>query len=94
MYIPEGYTEEEIVSIIQNIARSLAAHFTFAYYDLDDLIQEGFIAAAEALPRYNKNNKFRCSLENFIRICIRNKFINLQRDKYFRQKMGYKSMIR
>jgi len=87
MYVPKGYTKGQVINLIQNVVRSLAYHFTFAYYDVDDLMQEGFIFATEALPRFNPHNRFNCSLENFIRIHVRNRFINLQRDKYFRQKV-------
>ncbi len=87
MFVPEGYTENQLINLIEGVVRSLASHFVFAYYTVDDLVQEGFIFAMNALPRYNPNNKSRCSLENFIRIHVRNRFINLQRNKYFRQKI-------
>ena len=85
MYIPKGYTEEEILKLIDDVVIKLAHHFVFSYYEIDDMIQEGRIFALEALPRYNPKNKQRCSLTNFLRIHVRNRFINLQRNKYYRQ---------
>ena len=84
MHIPEGFSEQEVLDTITRAINSLAANFSFGYFDEDDMKQEGFIFACEALPRFNPNNKQNCGLESFLRIHIRNRFLNLRRDKMHR----------
>lgn len=84
MTIPEGFTEAEVLDAINRAINSLASNFSFGYYDEDDMKQEGFIFACEALPRFDPNNERGCGLENFLRIHIRNRFLNLRRDKLHR----------
>ena len=74
-------TEEEIVQIINRVVAALAYNFKFGYYDYEDMKQEGFVFAIEALPRYNPDIG---PLENFLRSHVRNRFLNLQRDKLSR----------
>ncbi len=79
--IPPGYTEEDVMSIIDKVVRSLASQFSFGYFDEDDMYQEGFIFAMEALPRVNHK---RGDLEPFLRTHVRNRFLNLIRKKLYR----------
>jgi len=84
MYLPDGLSEDEVLAAINKALDSLVSHFRFGYYDEDDLRQEGFIFACEALPRFDPDNERKCSLENFLRIHVRNRFLNLRRDKLHR----------
>ncbi len=84
MYLPDGYTEDEVLECIQRAVNGLVSNFHFGYFDEDDLRQEGFIFACEALPRFDPNNAKGCGLTNFLRIHVRNKFLNLRRDKFHR----------
>ncbi len=84
MYLPDGYSEDEVLDCIQRAVSSLVSNFRFGYYDEDDLRQEGFIFACEALPRFDPNNEKGCGLTNFLRTHVRNRFLNLRRDKLHR----------
>ncbi len=84
MYIPNGYTENEVLRIINYVMGDLARDFAFGHYDRADMKQEGFIFALEALPKFNVNSETNTPLDTFLRIHIRNRFINMVRDKFYR----------
>lgn len=81
MDIPEGMTEAEVVTIIDNIANRLANKFKFGYHETDDMRQQAKIFAMEGLPRYNAETG---PLENFLYIHTRNRLANFKRDNYER----------
>jgi len=78
---PKGMTEQEVLSVIESVVNILAFNFKFGYFDLDDMKQQGRMYALEALPRFNPKLG---SLHNFLRSHVRNRFLNLQRDKLAR----------
>jgi DNA-directed RNA polymerase specialized sigma24 family protein len=80
MNVPKGYTEEQVLTIIDGIVDYMAPLFAFGYYDVDDIKQEGRIYALEVLPRYKPGRE----LKNFLFTHIRNRLINLKRDKLSR----------
>ena len=82
MQIPKGMTEEQVVDVINGVVNILAYNFKFGYFDLDDMKQQGRMYAIEALPRFNPDVG---NLHNFLRSHIRNRFLNLHRDKLSRQ---------
>jgi hypothetical protein len=82
MNIPKGYTEAQVLEILDGIVDYLAPSFTFGYYDIEDIKQEGRIYGIEALGRYDKNRGSK--LKNFLYTHIQNRFINLKRDKLAR----------
>jgi DNA-directed RNA polymerase specialized sigma24 family protein len=84
MFVPEGYTEDEVMAAIEKSLNSLVSNFSFGYYDKDDMYQEGFIFAHEALPKYDPDNTQGCSLASFLRMAIRSRFLSLRRDKFHR----------
>jgi len=84
MQVPDGYTEQEVLDAITRAVNGLVSNFRFGYFDEDDLRQEGFMYACEALPRFDPENERGCGLENFLRIHVRNRFINLRRNKLHR----------
>ena len=84
MHIPDGFSEDEVLGAITRAVNGLVTNFCFGYYDADDLRQEGFMFACEALPRFDPNNAKGCGLENFLRVHVRNRFLNLRRDKLHR----------
>ena len=84
MNIPDGYTENEILQILDDVVAPLAELMKFGHYDTDDMIQEGKLFAISALGKFDPENDRKCSLENFLRIHVRNRFINLRRDKLYR----------
>lgn len=83
MVIPPGYTEEEVLREIESVVRVLAPPFKFGCYGVDDMQQEGRLFALEALPSYDPA---RGSLKVFLTRHIRNRFINLKRDKFERKR--------
>lgn len=82
MKIPNGYTEEQVIAIVDKIGRNLASSFTFGYYDVDDIKQQAFIEAIVVLEK-EKYEEGR-PLENFLYTHIRNRLINLKRNKLHR----------
>ena len=78
--LPEGVTEQEFVDMVNGIANQLCDKFKFGYYDREDIKQECYIQAIDALDRYDTNRP----LVNFLWSHIRNRLCNLKRDKYFR----------
>lgn len=80
--LPPNLTENEVLVAIEEVVNRLAPGFAFGYYDEDDLKQEGRIFAMEALPRYDSNRG--TSLKTFLHNHVKNRYINLKRDKYLR----------
>lgn len=84
MFIPPNFNEQEVLGTINKVLDVLAPSFSFGYYDAEDMRQEGFIFASQALPFFDPDNESGCSLETFLRLHIRNRFLNLRRDKMHR----------
>ena len=80
LIIPEGKTEKEVLDIIEEVVSSLAPKFVFGHYDLDDIKQEGYKQAIEALSRYDPSRP----LQNFLFVHLKNRFRNLKRNKFRR----------
>ena len=81
MFIPEGMTEAEVLADIDSVVNLISYSFKFSYYDTDDMRQQGRMYAIEALSRYNPKLG---SLPVFLRSHVRNRFLNLHRDKLSR----------
>jgi len=77
-----------VLQIIDKIVNILAPSFKFGYYDVDDLKQEGRLEAIKALDRFDPLYKSKydvaSKLEAFLLTHIRNRYINLKRDKFSR----------
>jgi DNA-directed RNA polymerase specialized sigma24 family protein len=84
MKIPTNMTEDEVVSIINKIATRLAPKFTFAFFEAEDIRQEAYLIAVDALDRYDENKP----LENFLFAHINNRLKNFKRDNYYRFDQG------
>lgn len=82
MIVPKGYTEGEILEIIERVVNVLANKFTFGVYDLADIKQHGRLKALEAI----NSGKYKEGLpiDKFIYTHVRNRYMNLKRDKYSR----------
>ena len=81
MKIPKGMTEAEVLEIINKICDRYAYKFKFGYFEPDDIRQEAFIIALDALDRYEEGRP----LENFLAVHVKNRLNNFKRDKYYRQ---------
>ena len=80
MKIPDGYTEQEVIDIINSISSKLSGKFKFGYYELEDIKQEAALFAWQGLENYDGVRP----LENFLWIHIRNRLYNLKRNNYCR----------
>lgn len=67
---------------VQKVASKLAQRYTFGYYDVEDIEQEAYILAIEAIPKYDSSQG---SLENFLYTHLNYKLQNLLRRKYYRR---------
>lgn len=74
--------EAEVLGVIDDVVNRLAPSFTFGYFDVDDVKQEGRILAMDALPRYDPTRG--TSLRTFLYNHVKKRYINLKRDKYMR----------
>lgn len=70
------------IKIIQKVARAIAPRYTFGYYDKEDIEQECFIEALEALDKYDESVG---SLENFLYTHLNNRMKNFLRKHYYRR---------
>lgn len=84
MYIPKGYSEEQVLEVINNVLNSLAPFFQFGYHDTEDMKQEGFIFAMKGLENFDPEHASGCSLESFLYTHVRNRYLSMRRDKLHR----------
>jgi hypothetical protein len=80
--VPEGYTQDQVLLIIDKVTTRLAPRFRFGYHSVEDLKQEGARFALEVLERgvYDASRP----LENFLFIHVRNRLSGYKRDNYLR----------
>lgn len=82
MDIPAGHTEIEVLEVIDSVVNSLAGKFTFGFYGLDDIKQEGRVIALSALIKYDATKG--ASLKTFLYRVVWNELYNLKRNKFSR----------
>jgi hypothetical protein len=80
MNIPIGYTEEEVLEIIDGVSTSLARKYTFGIYAVEDIKQEAFIISLEAIKKFNGS----VPLGVFLRKHLNNRLKDFKRDNSFR----------
>ena len=80
MRVPSGYSEQEVLDIIEIVSNRLAYRFRFGYHDTDDLKQQAFLEALKGLEKYDGKHR----LENFLSVHIKNRLCNFKRDNYIR----------
>ncbi len=78
--IPEGYTEQQVLDIINSVLNTISNKHQFDIYNSDDIKQEGFIIAIDILNNYDGS----IPLENFMSICLGYRLTNFKRDNYLR----------
>ena len=81
MKVPKGMKESEVLEVINRICNRYAHKFKFGYFTPDDIRQEAFIIAIDALERYDESRP----LENFLAVHVKNRLNNFKRDRYYRQ---------
>lgn len=80
MKIPKGYSEEEVLALIEKISKRLAYKFIFPPYEYGDVVQEGIILGIEGLEKYSDTYP----LENFLWVHIRRRLCTFKRNNYVR----------
>jgi len=73
-------SEDEVVQIIDKIAKRLAARFKFGYHEVKDIEQQARLLALEGMQKYDGVRP----LENYLWVHVRNRLFNFKRDNYFR----------
>ena len=73
-----GMSESEILAVVEEAIRIVNPRQSFSYYDPDDLKQECRIWCLQVLHKYDEN---RGSLRTFLIHHIKNRLINLRRDR-------------
>lgn len=73
---------DETLKLIDEIVRGLAPSYTFGYFDVEDLEQEGRMFGLDGLTRYNPEKG--ASLKTFLITHIKNRYLTLRRDRYIR----------
>jgi len=83
MKIPNGMTEAQVIEIVTKAIKGLASKFKFGYFETEDMETEAWVYCLDtALEKYDISIG---PLENYLRVGIRNHFINLQRNKLSRR---------
>jgi DNA-directed RNA polymerase specialized sigma24 family protein len=78
--LPNNVSEEEFLSVLENISQRLAYKFNFGYHSIEDMKQQAAIFALEGLKKYDNSRP----LENFLWTHVRNRLFNYKRDNYQR----------
>jgi len=78
--LPNGVTEDEFLTVLDNISKRLGHKFRFGYHDFDDMKQQAAIFAMEGLQKYDRSRP----LENFLWTHVRNRLFNYKRNNYQR----------
>lgn len=79
-----SYTDQEILTIITEVATKLAPKYVFGYFSVEDIRQEAIMMGYEALPRYDTSRP----LHNFLYVHISNRLKTFKRDNFYRQNAG------
>lgn len=80
MKIPLGMNQETVLKVIQKVSKRVARKFTFGFHDQEDIEQDIYIIAIEALEYYDPSRP----LENYLTVYVSNKLKNEKRNKYHR----------
>lgn len=82
MNVPPGQTKESVTEIIERVVNALAGRFTFGIHSEDDIKQELWVIALQALTegRYDPSRP----LDKFLYIHLRNRISNFKRDHFHR----------
>ncbi len=73
-------SDDDFYKIVTKIAKRLSYRFKFGYMDNEDIAQECYLLAREALDRYDGKRP----LEHFLSVHLRNRLSNFRRDNFTR----------
>lgn len=80
MLCPEGYTQIQVLEIIEKVISKIAHKYKFDMWDIEDIKAESFILCVKLLTKYNGSSP----LENFLAACLPNELKNFRRDNSYR----------
>lgn len=82
MNVPDGMTETEFVDAVDRVLAKIAPSFAHGIYSVEDVKQYGWeeVCLLFSRDRYDPSQP----LENWVCRCVRNRFLNLIRDKVSR----------
>lgn len=75
-----GVSQEEFLTVLDNISKRLGHKFKFGYHSFEDMKQQAAIFALEGLEKYDHSRP----LENFLWTHVRNRLFNYKRNNYQR----------
>lgn len=78
--MPKGIPENEVLQVIERIAKRLATRFRFGYHTVEDMRQQARLYAWEGLAGYDGLRP----LENYLWKVVHNRLFNFKRDNYMR----------
>ncbi len=78
MFIPEGYTESQIVAIIDRQVALISPSFAFGYISQEDVAQEARVFAIELLNKGTFDPQR--PLENYLFVHLKRRLINMHRN--------------
>lgn len=78
--IPNNYTEEDVLAIIDKISGRLANRYRFGYHETSDMKQQATLIALQGLESYDGMRP----LENFLWVHVKNRLYNFKRNNYAR----------
>ena len=70
------------INTIIKVSKAISQKYTFGYYSSEDIEQECYFIAVEALKKYDSSLG---SLENFLYTCLHNGLKNFLRKNYYRK---------
>lgn len=74
--------DPEVLKVIEEVAHSLSKVFKFGYYSEEDIQQEAAVFAIQGLNHYDPSRG--TTLKTFLTTHVKNRLINLKRDKFSR----------
>lgn len=78
------------MEIVERVINRIYHKYIFGFYDAEDIKQEAFIFALEAMERYDGQRP----LENFLMVHVANRLKNFKRDNYYRLGVGEENQKR
>lgn len=82
MFVPEGFTEKQVLDAIERVAASVPTSFLFGSHDIEDLRQLARLLCIEALEKrqYDPSRP----IDNYLQVCVRGGILNWRRKHLWR----------
>ena len=73
-------SDEELIAVVEKIAKRLARIYKFGCHEIEDLTQQCYVEALKSMDKYDGERP----LVNFLSIHLRNRLYNFKRDNHAR----------